>query len=120
MWVYSQSSGQLWGPNFKKKTIGYSGYKSGKNNPDLEDVRNVGPIPRGLYVIGESYDSDKVGPLAIRLDPHLHSAHGRTSFLFHGDSISDPGNASRGCIIVSRVVRDCIDRSDERVLMVVE
>jgi len=120
MWVYSQSSGQLWSPDLKKLAEGYSGHKKGKNNPEMEEVVSVGPIPRGLYVIGQAYSSRAVGPLAIRLEPHLHDAHGRTALLFHGDSRKYPGEASKGCIIVGRAVREKIHNSDERVLLVIE
>lgn len=104
---YQQSSGQLWLDNTLIGT-GYSGYQSGKNNPADEAVPFLGPIPCGRYRIGTKYDSSRVGPICLPLTPLGHTAHGRTDFLIHGDSRKHPGEASRGCIILPRYVRQWI------------
>jgi hypothetical protein len=44
---------------------------------------------------------------------------GRSAFFIHGDSRTRPGTASNGCIILSRPTRTAIDRSDDKVLVVV-
>lgn len=120
MWIYSQSTGSLWSDNGERVATGYSGKGEGKNNPALEHVKNVGPIPRGLYTIGQPYNSDNVGPYALPLTPVLHDAHERTDLLAHGDSISDPGNASEGCVILPRPIRQRIFNSGDLILKVVE
>lgn len=119
-WIYSQSTGAIWKPDFIGFAVGYSGYGAGKNNPILESERNVGPIPRGFYVIGKPYTSTKVGPIAIPLSPHCHKAHERTDLLIHGDSIKNPGSASKGCIVLPRSTREEIVFSSVKVLLVIE
>ncbi len=120
MWVYSQSTGLLWDERKLIVSEGYSGYEQGKNAPKFEAIASVGPIPRGLYVIGHPYHSQKVGPVALPLTPSRHKAHGRTDFLIHGDSASHPGQASKGCIIMNRSVRIRIQESNDKILEVIE
>ena len=120
MWIYSQSSGDLWGPSGKLVAKGYSGNGEGKNNPAMQHIRNVGPIPRGDWVIGEPYDSNNIGPFALPLYPNGHDADGRTYFRIHGDSRSNPGEASKGCVIFNRPIRDEIYHSTERLFRVIE
>lgn len=120
MWTYDQSSGRLT-HNGKFIATGYSGANIGRNNPDLEHKVATGPIPRGRWKIsGPPYNSANVGPYAIRLSPVGHSAHGRSAFLIHGDSAKRPGQASKGCIILPRNVRELIWNSGDRDLEVVE
>lgn len=120
MWIYSQSTGSLWNDKGVLVATGYSGGGEGKNNPAMEAVRDAGPIPRGTYHIGEPYNSKRVGPFAVPLVPTAHTAHGRTHFLAHGDSISDPGNASNGCVILPRHIRHQIHNSKDDVLKVIQ
>jgi hypothetical protein len=97
---------------------GYSGFDYGKDNPDMERVPFMGPIPRGEYRIIWPHTSSK-GPITPALRPVGHTAHERTDFLIHGDSINNPGNASRGCIILRRPVREAIINSGDRSLEVI-
>lgn len=120
MWLYSQSATLLWDDRKLIISQGYSGHGEGKNNPKAEAIKNVGPIPRGLYIIGEPYDSTRVGPFAIPLTPSGHDAHGRTSFLIHGDSISHPGEASKGCIVLNRTTRRRVHSSNDKIIEVIE
>ena len=120
MWTYAQSSGKLWDGKGQHIATGYSGADEGKNNPKLEALRNIGPIPKGMYVITDVYDSDSIGPLVIALEPHLHNCLGRTFFRIHGDSRTNPGEASKGCIILSRAIRERIADSNDRLLQVNE
>ncbi|WP_267253478.1 tlde1 domain-containing protein [Noviherbaspirillum malthae] len=86
----------------------------------MEQVRNIGPIPRGHYRIGRPYQSESKGPHVMNLDPGGHAAHGRTLFRIHGDSRMSPGTASEGCIILPRHVRAQISASGDIDLVVVE
>lgn len=98
---------------------GYSGHGEGKNDPSKENVRSVGPIPRGMWrVTGKPYNSKRVGPYALVLEPVGHDAHGRTAFRVHGDSVKAPGTASNGCIVVPRWARERIYKSGDRDLLV--
>jgi len=128
MWIYSQSTGRL---KLKAKTIvqgsdiiytsvGYSGHKSGKNNPAMQNEKGIGPIPQGLWVIGDAYLSRNTGPYTIVLTPDGHTkTFGRSAFRIHGDSVKFPGTASHGCIILPRRDREKIIESGDKSLMVV-
>ena len=117
-WEYSQSTGHLTrsGATYYKK--GYSGSGMGKNNSAMQDKRAVGPIPRGKYKIGKPRDTKNHGPHVMDLTPDGHNALGRTEFLIHGDSVSHPGTASQGCIILPRVIREKISGSGDHTLIV--
>jgi hypothetical protein len=115
-WRYEQSTGKLW----KLVAVGYSGRDEAKNQPDLDSIKNRGPIPSGQWKITEKFDSDRRGPYCLRLEPLPGTdAHGRSAFLIHGDSISAPGTASEGCVILDRKSRETIWSSGDRDLEVV-
>lgn len=119
MWTYEQASGVLRKDGIR--CVGYSGCGDGKNNPALQHVKSVGPIPVGLYTMGSPYNSELRGPLCIPLAPDESNVmFGRSAFLIHGDSIAHPGTASEGCIIMPRWMREVLSRSEDRRLMVVE
>jgi hypothetical protein len=118
-WEYSQSTGQL-RHNGRAVGVGYAGNGAGKNNPRMEMMPEVGPIPRGRYQISRPYDTEGHGPHVMKLDPLGHTAHGRTAFLIHGDNRRSPGHASKGCIILSRYVREQISASGDPFLDVTE
>ena len=99
---------------------GYSGFAEGKNNPAMQDVHNVGPIPQGTYEIGEPFDTETHGPYVLRLMPTgPTNTFGRAGFLIHGDSVKAPGTASEGCIVLPRVVRDAVAKSGDNELKVI-
>ena len=124
MWTYDQSSGEL-RHNGKLVAKGYSGADKGINNPEMEDVRATGPIPRGRWLIRAPYNSKTIGPYALPVwadDGHLDDVHDRTkrsAFRIHGDNGRGDSSASRGCIIVGPAVRRQIWESGDRVLEVV-
>lgn len=125
MWTWDQSAGVL-SRDGAEVAKGYSGRDWGKNNPDAEAARGIGPIPAGDYTIVELYNSANVGPNALRLQPidatpdDVHDATGRSAFRIHGDSIRAPGTASHGCIILRLPIRLAIWESGDRLLRVVE
>lgn len=121
MWVYQQSTGIL-KKDGKLVAVGYSGYghtkETGRNNPNMEHVVARGPIPRGRWKItGKPYDSKKVGPFALILEPVGHDAHGRSAFRIHGNNKAN--NASNGCIILARPIREYIWKTGDRDLEVI-
>jgi hypothetical protein len=108
-WTYEQASGRFSNPDGFLVAVGYSGHPpEGKNNPALQDVHNVGPIPQGKWQAVELItDSATHGPYAIRLEAYPETqTFGRSGFMIHGDSIAEPGFASDGCLILSRDVRE--------------
>ncbi len=87
---------------------GYSGHGDGLNNPAMEAVRNVGPIPAGFYRIGPSEDrsADGKGTNVMTLTPtNGNTAHQRSGFLCHGDNKAMNHTASDGCIIAALPIR---------------
>src|SRR5690242_15913774 len=120
MWMYEQATGNL----LHEATLvgkGYSGNGRGKNNPAMESVHYVGPIPRGFYIIGEPRDTEDHGPFVLPLSPNpVNEMYGRTGFLIHGDKLNaPPGNASEGCIILPHDVRTFVWRTGDKFLQVV-
>lgn len=119
-WKWDQSAGQL-SRNGEVIATGYSGRGRGKNSPSMQAAVGVGPIPAGKWAITERYDSANVGPYALRLVPKAETqTFGRSEFRIHGDSIRSPGNASHGCIILPRPIRQRIWTSGDHDLEVVE
>lgn len=101
---------------FKARYAGAAGHY---NDSSKECVKNKGPLPRGTYTIGTPYNSAKTGAFTLPLTPDKNNSMcGRSSFLIHGDSISNPGMASQGCIIASKHVREKIWESNDRELIV--
>lgn len=119
MWYYDQSSGAL-SRNGKVVGTGYSGLPPSRNKPQDEAIKGQGPIPAGLWHIGSvENDHPNIGPVVMALTPVGHNAHGRSAFFMHGDSVSHPGYASHGCIIMLRAVREAVAASGDHDLTVV-
>ncbi len=118
-WTYSQSTGDLKHNGKLIATGCYSGHGEHKNKPDGEALIGEGPIPRGKWHITELYNSDRVGPYAIKLVPNGHDAHMRSAFRIHGSSAAHPLDSSNGCIIARRLVRETVWESGDRDLEVV-
>ena len=125
-WIFEQRTGKLYDPQGNCVATGYAGGNCGKNpeginNPDMQGVKGVGPLPVGLYTLGEPVLKSHLGPFAIPLIPDpSNEMFGRSSFYCHGDSIASPGSASEGCIIVPRPIRNTMWESLTHVLEVVK
>lgn len=122
MWTYVQSSGALVDPDGKIVTYGYSGTPGYANHPEFQNVEDKGPIPRGLYDALEPHDSPDHGPYAMHLVADLdNEMFGRGQFLMHGDSVTHPGTASKGCMIIPRFARERFwESGDHRIGVVKE
>lgn len=121
MWIYKQSTGELFYNNSEALDKGYAGAKEHKNDPESQRVLNKGPLPRGLYSIGTAQDHFRLGPLAMPLTPDVNNEmFGRSAFYIHGDSVTNPGNASEGCIILSSPIRKRISIHKDKKLVVVK
>ena len=119
-WTYSQSTGEITNAKGELLATGYSGFMQGKNNPSLQSVRNLGPLPVGLWVMLRVFDSPHTGPFTIVLEPAPGTeTFGRSEFRIHGDSRKAPGTASHGCVIAPRPARETIWGSKDRELMVI-
>ena len=124
-WIYSQSDGRLYDPKGMHVSTGYAGGNCGKNpeginNHSMQDVKSIGPLPCGIYRMGEVLMQSHLGPFAIPLLPdEKNEMFGRAGFFCHGDT-NPGGNASEGCIIMPRLVRDALYASDDKTITVVE
>lgn len=110
MWIYYQKSGELFhdGVLF---SLGYAGRYTGKNNPDMQDVKDIGPLPCGIYRIGDAYEHPSLGPITMNLIPDAaNEMFGRADFRIHGDSKKEPGMASHGCMCQPPAARMKIDQ----------
>jgi len=119
MITYVIPSGELRDAENNVIGTGYSGKGSCKNDPTTCDLPNLGPIPPGLYKMGDPVDTVTHGPYVLSLDPSVdNKMYGRAGFLMHGDSVIEPGTASEGCIIMSRPTRQRAAAEPDRMLQV--
>jgi hypothetical protein len=106
--IYEQSTGLWKSGDGRVLAECYSGAGEGKNNPDLEQVIDVGPVPVGRYtLLDPEYtkpgETSPHGPYVIPLKPDADNAmHGRGGFLAHGDNMHASGTGSEGCIVPLR------------------
>lgn len=120
MWLYLSRTGVLLNAARERVTVGYAGRGAGMNNPDMQHVKGIGPLPEAVYAIEAPRESAVTGPYALPLIPHVGTElYGRSSFQIHGDSKASPGEASHGCIVVGRAIRQAIWESGDHVLKVV-
>lgn len=120
-WLYDQASGEITTPANFMLGNGYSGRGKGLNNPLMDGVADVGPIPRGDYAIGKFFDDPHgKGPQVCQLTPLPGTDMlGRSGFMIHGDTEAANFTASEGCIIAPRYIRDAIALSTVRTLRVI-
>jgi len=118
-WLYVQKTGILYRPDGSRCSQCYSGRGDGMNNPAMQNVKNEGPIPCGLYTFGEV--NDEKGPLTIRLVPHEYNQmFGRSGFLMHGDNHLTNHTASEGCIIADNATRALVAAAKGQTLRVID
>jgi hypothetical protein len=120
-WTYSQSTGDLMDAARSRVAKGYSGHGSGLDNPAMEQVECVGPIPRGEWVIGQFFDdAGGKGPMVAHLTPAPGTeTFDRSGFMIHGDNVKGDFSASEGCIVLPHVARAAVMASGDRALIVV-
>ena len=121
-WEYHQSSGFIYHDGVLVSDKGYSGKKPEQNQHDKQDVKGRGPIPVGKYTLqGGPFKHHKTGAYTIRLHPvPSNEMFGRDNFMIHGDSEKHPGEASEGCIILPKSIRQQIWQSGDHEIEVVE
>jgi hypothetical protein len=120
-WIYSQKTGIL-KHNGKFIAEGYAGKGIGKNTPKMENIPNIGLIPKGKYRMIELIQSHPTtGKYSIRLLPASNNKmYGRSGFLIHGDNRTNSGTASSGCIILKLIYRQQMWKSNDREIEVIE
>lgn len=118
-WTYSQRTGLLTRGSVTLHGA-YSGHDVGRNNPGLQRLPSVGPIPQGTYLVGLPHHSSTVGRYAMSLTPQSGTnTFGRTALMLHGDNPAHPGESSTGCIVAPLVVRQHIWASGDHLINVV-
>ena len=120
MWIYAQKTGALL-RHGQLAGHGYSGLDNGKNNPAMQALHDIGPIPQGTWtILGPPLNSTEHGPYVLRLQAAPDTCtFQRSGFLMHGDSIRAPGTASKGCIVLPHAVREFVWNSGDTELEVV-
>lgn len=102
-YTYSQTNHRFSGTAYDGTTIDTTGCCSGqsgscRNNPSCQCQVSVGPLPQGVYTLGNMM-TFKGMPYSYELYPSAsNSMCGRSGFLIHGGSCS--GNPSEGCIVI--------------------
>lgn len=120
MWTYTQATGELFDPDGALVGVGYSGAPGHVNDTAAEEIKGVGPCPRGLYTFSKSFDDGHLGPIVMALSPVApFDAFHRSLLRIHGDDAKLDRSASHGCIILARDYRLLMDASADRLLMVV-
>lgn len=121
MWIYQQSTGKLT-LNGTLIGTGYAGHGAGKNNPAMQSVHNVGPLPEGFYTIGavEAVGPGMTGKYVLPLTPDPKNAmFGRSGFFMHGDNPQMNFTASDGCMVFGFTSRLKVATSTDRELQVI-
>ena len=120
MWIYKQTTGELFNAQHQMVARGYAGKGVHKNKHESQHIVGEGPLPVGRYKINAPRTSQKTGPYAMDLSPAKENTmFGRSAFQMHGDSIKAPGTASSGCIIMPRNIRELVWNSGDREIEVV-
>ena len=97
---------------------GYSGHGLGLNNPDFEQMHDVGPLPRGMYSF-ELIEEDgipidykgKKAPVFRLLPKPETNIFGRSGFLMHGHEAGEvigkleTEQSSLGCMVQEKPTR---------------
>jgi len=128
-WIYQQSTGNWSHVDDQTGATtnvgsGYAGAGAGLNNPDMQNIPNVGPLPQGGYTIGPQQNNVTNNgtqlPASMILTPDLgNNMYGRGGFLFHGDNPAQNQTASSGCPVGSRTLRNQVSGSGDNRLQVI-
>ena len=131
MWTFHQKTGILTDKYGKYVACGWSGNGLGKNNPDMQYVKNVGCLPQGLYTISAPVKDSTTGNYTLPLTPDpKNQMFGRGGFEIHGSfmgEVTPDGFAiingqkipvSEGCMIQPFNVRQTIWLSNDHNLQV--
>ena len=127
-WIYHSDTAQLYAGNGILFGHCYSGNRAGLNNPAMESVHNVGPIPAGYYRVGTFFDDLEPNPpdglehkgphvcylITVAADgcTQIAPPYDREGLMVHGDNKKANFSASKGCLIAARFIRDAMQAGD--------
>jgi hypothetical protein len=118
-WTWLSRFGILCGPSGLVIAVGYSGHAAGLNNPALQNVVDVGPLPEGDFAIGDPVDGTHLGDGAMPLAALPGTdTHGRSELWLHQDNVQHNESASEGCGILPLSALKAIAASPDRTLHV--
>ena len=121
-WTFESHTGKIFSPDGNYFSSGYAGGNLGKNpeginNPEMQFVHNIGPLPEGWYTFGEWIaEHPRLGKDVFALIPDAGNVMGlpgevpRSGFYCHGDT-PKPRCASEGCIVAPNAVRAAMFKS---------
>lgn len=109
-YLYFQNTGNFFLPDGSFLCNCYAGRDIGLNNPDKENLKGIGPLPTGLWMICPPINHDILGPFALPL-ARENIPYGRASFYIHGDNKAMNKTASHGCVIMARAFRERVSRN---------
>lgn len=101
--------------------IGYAGHGWGRNNPRMEKVHGIGPLPAGDYTIGPlemQHAALGLNVCALMPDP-ANTMYNRSGFFLHGRKSPTDLDASEGCIVLDHTSRMRVATSADRKLRVI-
>jgi RHS repeat-associated protein len=89
---------------------GYAGRGEGRNNPNMQDVPFVGPLPTGVYDMYPAWNSPTTGRVTIPLKHQggpkdFPPTRSPDLMRIHGPNPDHPDDSSKGCIVVPKNAR---------------
>jgi hypothetical protein len=130
-WTYWTDSGELYAQSGNLFGTCYSGNGAGLNNPAMESVHKIGPLPAGYYQFGKFFDDlpptppdglDHKGPhvchlISVETDGKggwkpCDPPYNRLGLMEHGDNKFADHSASEGCLIAARFIREATKTGD--------
>lgn len=119
--TWRQSTGQMFSSDSALVGAGYAGNGPGLNEPSMQGVHGVGPLPRGRYTIGPLQASHgALGTNVAALIPNpSNGMFGRSAFFCHGRKSLTDMDASEGCIVLDHEPRMVVLNGTDRDLEVV-
>lgn len=120
VWTFDRAAGELTSPAGDVHPA-YAGRPPYVGSVADDWRVGLGPLPAGRYTFGEvQADGGHMGPFVLPLLPDpANDMKGRSAFFLHGDSITQPGYASEGCIVTARQVREDVANGSDKELEVV-
>lgn len=120
MTSFQVGRGFIW-INGEKIGPAYSGAPGAVDDETRAAERETGPIPAGIWAIGEPVDKQELGPFCLPLTPVPGTqTFGRSAFYIHGDNAAHNQTASKGCIVAARDIRERINADPDRRIFVTD
>lgn len=121
VFTFIQSTGAILDETGHQIAIGWAGNGEGRNNPAMQSVHDVGPLPQGVYRVNPWEETHgHLGPMVAPLIQIEGETFGRSAFFIHGPSRgANYGQESKGCIVVPRPLRAKIKAGAPNFLKVV-